>query len=161
MAMGGWSHRDAGGRWGTPMASTGVGHVLEFPTERGRIAVAEDVVAGIAGAALARCPGVVGTVPRGWREGLAGLLGTESQGRGVEVGSEDGTIVITVHIVVQYGVSMVDVARHVAAQVREAVQRALGETRVRVHVHIAGVRVPGEPGPSPGAGEERRTAPAR
>ncbi|ADU51042.1 protein of unknown function DUF322 [Thermaerobacter marianensis DSM 12885] len=125
--------------------------MLEFPTEHGRIAISDEVIAGIAGAALAECHGVAGTVPRGWRQGLAGLLGTDAHGRGVEVASAEGEgIDITVRIVVTYGVPIPEVARTVMRRVGEAVRRAVGEERVRVHVHVAGVRVP--PGALPGTG---------
>ena len=123
--------------------------MLEYRTEHGRIAIAEEVVAGIAGAALAGCAGVAGTVPRGWREGLAGLLGGESQGRGVEVAAgEEGGVVITVRIVVTYGAPIAQVARTVMDRVRDAVQRAVGEEKIRVNVHVAGVRVPPDRLPS-------------
>ncbi|HEY8552365.1 MAG TPA: Asp23/Gls24 family envelope stress response protein [Thermaerobacter sp.] len=125
--------------------------MLEFQTEHGRIAISEEVVAGIAGTALADCPGVVGTVPRGWRQGLAGLLGTDDHGRGVEVAAAaDQGIDVTVRIVVAYGVPIQEVARTVMRRVGDAVRRAVGEQRVRVHVHVAGVRVP--PGGLPRGG---------
>lgn len=123
--------------------------MLEFQTDHGRIAISDEVIAGIAGAALAQCEGVAGTVPRGWRQGLAGLLGTEGHGRGVEVAStEGGGLEITVRIVVAYGVPIPEVAGTVMRRIGEAVRRAVGEDRVRVHVHVAGVRVP--PGALPG-----------
>ncbi|QBS37776.1 Asp23/Gls24 family envelope stress response protein [Thermaerobacter sp. FW80] len=134
--------------------------MLEYPTDHGRIAISEEVVAGIAGAALADCPGVAGTVPRGWRQGLAGLLG-EDRGRGVEVTvADDQAIDVTVSIVVTYGVPIQEVARTVMRRVGEAVRRAVGEQRVRVHVHVAGVRVPagGAPGGG-GTGAARAGAP--
>ena len=156
----------------TPERGSGGLGLLEFDTEHGRIAISEDVIAGIAGAALAGCEGVVGTVPRGWRQGLAGLLGTEAHGRGVEVAAaEGGGLEVTVRIVVAYGVPIPEVARTVMRRVGEAVRRAVGEDRVRVHVHVAGVRVPagalpgagtgpGTSGQVPGPGGEGRRRPA-
>ncbi len=123
--------------------------LLEFQTDHGRIAISDEVIAGIAGTALAQCEGVVGTVPRGWRQGLAGLLGTEAHGRGVEVSAGDGGLELTVRIVVAYGVPIPEVARTVMRRVGEAVRRAVGEERVRVNVHVAGVRVPQGPLPGP------------
>ncbi|EKP93727.1 hypothetical protein ThesuDRAFT_00324 [Thermaerobacter subterraneus DSM 13965] len=123
--------------------------MLEFQTDHGRIAISDEVIAGIAGTALAQCEGVVGTVPRGWRQGLAGLLGTEAHGRGVEVSAGDGGLELTVRIVVAYGVPIPEVARTVMRRVGEAVRRAVGEERVRVNVHVAGVRVPQGPLPGP------------
>lgn len=120
--------------------------MVEFRTEYGRIVLADEVLAGIAGTVAAGCPGVAGLVPRGLREGLAGLLGGEQQGRGVEVTAADGTPVITVRIVVNYGVPIAEVARNVMARVREAVRRAIGEENIRVNVHVAGVRVAGDRG---------------
>lgn len=118
--------------------------MVEYRTPYGRIALADEVVAGIAGTVAAQCAGVAGMVPRGLRDGLAGLLGGEHHGRGVEVAVNDGTVVVTVRIVVIYGVPIADVAREVMARVREAVTRAIGDDNVRVNVYVAGVRLDGD-----------------
>lgn len=123
---------------------TGDGRVVEYRTPYGRIAVADDVVASIAGTVAVQCAGVAGLVPRGLREGLAGLLGGEHYGRGVDVAVSDGTVVVTVRIVVLYGVAIAEVAREVMSRVREAVVRAIGDDKVRVNVYVAGVRLDGD-----------------
>ncbi|PZN10525.1 MAG: Asp23/Gls24 family envelope stress response protein [Bacillota bacterium] len=115
--------------------------MVEYRTPYGRIALADEVVATIAGTAAVQCPGVAGMVPRGLREGLAGLLGGEHHGRGVEVATSDSTVVVTVRIAVVYGVAIAEVARDVMGRVREAVARAIGDDNVRVNVYVAGVRL--------------------
>lgn len=130
------------GRAAVPVGGdTGVGRVVEYRTPYGRIALADEVVATIAGTAAVQCPGVAGMVPRGLREGLAGLLGGEHHGRGVEVATSDSTVVVTVRIAVVYGVAIAEVARDVMGRVREAVARAIGDDNVRVNVYVAGVRL--------------------
>src|SRR5690606_1730940 len=116
----------------------------------GKIRVAEEVVALTAGMAAAECYGLVGMAPRTVQEGISGLLRREDMARGVSVRVDDDEAVIDLHVVVQYGVNISEVARNVMTQVKYQVETLCGLKVRQVNVHVRGVRVPDEAGPGPG-----------
>ena len=72
----------------------------EISAQLGRIQIANEVIAQIAGAAAMTVYGLVGMAARNMQEGLSELLGREQMSRGVEVrGGSDG-VILDLHVVV-------------------------------------------------------------
>jgi uncharacterized alkaline shock family protein YloU len=95
----------------------------------GRIEVAPEAIATIAGRAVLGCYGVVGMSAKTLRDGLAILLQQENPYRGVEVEFVDRyKIIIDLYVVIEYGVKF-------------AVEKALGLPVVQVNVHVQGLHV--------------------
>ncbi len=103
----------------------------------GRITIASDVVAQIVGHTVAECYGVVGTAARG-RVGR--LLTRDRLTQGVTVRQDDGRVAIGVHVVVEYGLNLAEVAATVRSRVRYEVERLTGLKVASVEVHIGDVR---------------------
>lgn len=122
----------------------------------GKVRVAEEVVALMAGMAAAECYGLVGMAPRTVQEGISGLLKREDMARGVSVRIEDEEAVIELHVVVQYGVNISQVSRNVMEQVKYAVETLCGLKVKQVNVHVRGVRVPEEA--APGSANDRESS---
>lgn len=107
----------------------------------GRVEVSPQAVASIARAALVECYGVVGLAPA--RRGAAVLsrLGRPDPLAGVEVRVVEGEIVLTLHIVVEYGVRISEVARNAMRSVAFAVEKALGMPVREVNVNVDGLHI--------------------
>jgi uncharacterized alkaline shock family protein YloU len=106
-------------------------------TQLGTIEVTPGAVATIASQAVLECYGVVGISSRG----LAEVLRREHRHQGVEVQLKDGSIVIDVYVIIEYGVRITTVAHNVMEGVRFAVEKALGVPVAQVNVHVQGLRV--------------------
>lgn len=113
----------------------------EVVTELGRIHLAEDVIATMAGVAATECYGIVGMAGSRIQDGIAELLGRENLAKGVHVTLEDDSVDIDLYIVVGYGTRISEIARNVTDKVRYVVESYTG-LRVRgVHIHVQGVKM--------------------
>jgi uncharacterized alkaline shock family protein YloU len=106
---------------------------LSVTTSRGTIAISRDVVAEIVGSTAARCYGVVG-LSSGSRVGR--ILRRE----GVTVDGDASGLRIELHVVVEHGLNLAEVAATVRSQVGYEVQRITGLTVQSVEVVIQDVR---------------------
>jgi uncharacterized alkaline shock family protein YloU len=104
----------------------------------GRITISSDAIAQIAARTVARCYGVGmaarGRVPR--------LLPRARERQGIEVSRDaDGNgVAIDLHVVVEHGLNLAEVAATIRSQVGYEVERLTGLTVASVDVHIDGVR---------------------
>lgn len=111
-------------------------------SQLGKVRIADEVIAAVAGAAAVSCYGLVGMAARNVQDGLSELLGQDQIDRGVRVRLDaDGSTVVDLFVVVQYGVNIAEVAENVKEQVRYQVERMLGLKVRAVNVHVQGVRV--------------------
>src|SRR5256885_4614797 len=93
-------------------------------TSLGRITIAGDAVAQIVGHTAAQCYGVVGMAARGGRVGR--LLARDPLRQGIAVtGGPDG-LAIDLHVVVEYGLNLAEVASTIRSQVSYEVERLTG-----------------------------------
>lgn len=122
-------------------------------TELGSISIAEEVIATVAGAAATECYGLVGMGAHGVQKGLAIFRWGEDVARGVQVKLDGDTVTIDLHVVVQYGVNIAQVAHNVMEQVKYAVEGHCGLEVAQVNVHVESVRVDTDGLPAPTAGE--------
>ena len=104
----------------------------------GRVSISTDAIAQIAAFVAYECYGVVGTAARGGRVGRL-LLGDAPE-RGIEVLQTDRGLVITLHVVVERGLNLSEVAATVRSRVAYEVGRQTGLDVVSVDVHIGDVR---------------------
>jgi len=118
----------------------------ELVTERGRTKVADNVVAKIAGIAAREIVGVfkLGSgVTRAFgsiRERVPGGKPNVAQGVTVEVGETQAAV--DLDIVVEYGVSIQDVAQAVRDNIIAAVERMTGLEVVEVNIAVDDIHLP-------------------
>jgi uncharacterized alkaline shock family protein YloU len=103
----------------------------------GRITIANDAIACIAARTVSRCYGVVGTsrarVPR--------VLARDRERQGVEIGRDGDAVSIGLHVVVEHGLNLAEVAGTIRSQVGYEVERLTGLQVSSVDVHIDDVKV--------------------
>ena len=115
--------------------------------EDGKITIAQNVVAKVAGMACREIPGVhsmgagVSRTFGALRERIPGSSGPSiTQGVGVEVGETQAAI--DLDIVVEYGVAVAELGRSVQRNVKQAVERMTGLHVVEVNVAVDDVHLP-------------------
>ncbi|MGN9793577.1 Asp23/Gls24 family envelope stress response protein [Streptomyces sp. OZ13] len=128
------------------------------PGSRGRTTIADVVVEKIAGMAARDVRGVY-ALGSGFarsmgsmRERMPGAGGGKSATRGVSVEVGELQAAIDLELVVDYGVSITDVAAAVRENVISAVERMAGREVVEVNIMVSDVKLPDEED----EGEERQ-----
>jgi uncharacterized alkaline shock family protein YloU len=118
------------------------------PAERGRTTIADGVVEKIAGLAARDVFGVhamgsgLSRTFGAMRERVPG--GTKSASRGVKAEVGEVQTALDLEIVVDYGVSISDIAREVRENVVGAVERMTGLEVVEVNIAVSDVKLPDE-----------------
>lgn len=103
------------------------------------IQIADDVVAVIAGVAVAEVPGVAG-MSGGFAGGITEVLsGKKNLAKGIKVDVGEKETRIDVNIIVEYGSRIPDVAFEIQNRVKKAVETMTGLKVVGVNVHVQGV----------------------
>jgi uncharacterized alkaline shock family protein YloU len=113
-----------------------VSHLAQS-SELGRITIAAEAIAQIVGHTAAECYGVVGMAGKGR---VARLLTRDKLTQGIEVTGRDGGLVLDLHVVVEYGLNLAEVAATVRSRVAYEVRRLTGLPVAAVEVHIEDVR---------------------
>ena len=107
-------------------------------SEVGRVAITGDAVAQIVGLTAAECYGVVGTKGAGK---LARFRRRGRTTRGIEVSGDERGVSIALHVVVEHGLNLAEVAATVRNRVAYEVGRMTGLEIASVEVHIEAVKV--------------------
>lgn len=108
----------------------------------GKISIADEVITALVSKVVSQCDGIVGMAPKHVLEGLTGLLYTEGLPRGIEVDVQANSDVrVTLHVIMEYGVQIPEVARKVMHRVRKTLEGALGLNVLEVNVHVHGLKL--------------------
>ena len=111
---------------------------MEVASPLGRVTIANGAVAQIVGHTAAECYGVVGMAGRGGRVGR--LLARDRLTQGIDVERADGGVAIDLHVVVEYGLNLAEVAATLRSRVAYEIERLTGLRVARVEVHIEDLR---------------------
>ncbi len=111
------------------------GH-LTAQSELGAIRIAADAIAQIVGHTAAECYGVVGMAGKG----LKRLLTRDKLTQGIDVSRTPEGLRVDLHVVVEYGLNLAEVAATVRSRVAYEIERLTGLPVAAVEVHIEDVR---------------------
>jgi uncharacterized alkaline shock family protein YloU len=109
---------------------------LARTTDLGRISVSTEAVAQVVGHVAAESYGIVGMSSRRFPR----LPGRTRLTDGIDVKSRDGGIEIDLHVIVEYGLNLAEVAATVRNRVAYEVERQTGLSVAAVEVRIEDVR---------------------
>ena len=117
----------------------------EFVWPEGKLAITEAALATVVSAAVLRCPGVVALGPPRLGDELVGFLRDSAQAREAahrepEVTVESGRCLVTVQVVLAFGVHIESVCREIVQAVGAELARSAGIPRSVVDVRVVGVR---------------------
>lgn len=114
---------------------------LSIKNEYGTITIENEVVARIAGMAALDCYGIVGMAAKNVKDGIFQLLKMESLTKGINLKVSEDSIVIDLHIIVEYGTNISAIADSIVSTVKYRVEDNIGLPVSEVNVFIEGVRV--------------------
>lgn len=110
-------------------------------TALGEIIISDDTLAKMAGYVATNCYGVVGMVYRNKKDGIASLLKRDKMAKGIKVTKEGDAIVISLHIMVEYGVNITAVSESIIKNVKYHINKCTGLDINDVRVNIESVRI--------------------
>jgi uncharacterized alkaline shock family protein YloU len=107
-------------------------------SELGRVAITEAALAQIVGLTAAECYGVVGMSSA---RRIGRLLARDRPGRGIDISGAPESLSIGLHVVVEHGLNLAEVASTVRNRVRYEVRRMTSLDVAAIEVHIEAVKV--------------------
>lgn len=112
-------------------------------TDLGSVIYHDGVLTEMVGRATTECYGVAGMASRSLQDGISAVLGQDSVARGVSVKTapDDSSLIITINIVIGYGVNIGEVARNIREKVNYIVTRNTGFAVSEINVNVRGVKV--------------------
>lgn len=110
-------------------------------TQIGEVIIDNEVIAKYAGSSAVESFGVVGMASVNVKDGFVNLLKKENISHGVNVLVEDNKILVDLHIIVAYGVSISAVADNLISSVKYKVEEFTGMEVEKIRVLVEGVRV--------------------
>ncbi len=113
----------------------------KMDTDLGKILVDDDVLAKYAGSAAVECFGVVGMASVNMKDGIVKLLKKDSIKHGVNVTIEDNKLIIGLHIIVAYEVSILAVSENLVDNVKYKVEEFTGMEVGKIIVCVEGVKL--------------------
>ena len=108
--------------------------------EDGTILISEEVICTIAAAAVMEVEGV-DTLNTNIGSDLAEMLGVKSLGKGIRLNVEENDVTIECSIVLSYGYDVIEVAKNVQQNVKNAVESMTGFHVRYVDVTVSAVAV--------------------
>ncbi len=114
----------------------------EMSTTLGKITIADDLIASIAGFAAVENYGIVGMNSKKASDSFVELFGKDNIRRGVKVTVvSPGVIDVDLFVTLVYGVSLPAVAQNAKSNVKYRVEEMTGVTVRAVNVHVENIRV--------------------
>lgn len=107
----------------------------------GQITISEDVLLKVAGYAALECYGIVAMSSKRAKDGFVEWLGKENLTKGVQINVTDEGIDIDLFIIVEYGISIVEVCNIIKSQVCYKIENMAGAKVRNVNISVEGIRV--------------------
>ena len=114
----------------------------EMSTTLGKITIADDLIASIAGYAAVENYGIVGMNSKKASDSFVELFGKDNMRRGVKVTIVSPEVIdVDLYVTLEYGVSLPAVAQNAKSNVKYRVEEMTGITVRAVNVHVENIRV--------------------
>ena len=113
----------------------------KISNDLGLITISEDVLLKVAGYAALECYGIVTMSSKRAKDGFVEWLGKENLTKGVQVNITEAGIDIDLFIIVEYGISIVEVCNIIKSQVCYKIENMTGAKVRRVNISVEGIRV--------------------
>jgi uncharacterized alkaline shock family protein YloU len=120
-------------------------HIFEMEQEEGglgKVEIAPEVIEVIAGIAASEVEGIA-QMRGNFATGVVERFGKKNHGKGVKVDLREEGVAIDIYCLIQFGVSIPNVAKKVQENVRQALFNMTGLEASEVNVHIVGIQFDG------------------
>lgn len=110
-------------------------------TGYGEVTIDNEVLAKVTGVTAVECYGIVGMAMVNVTSGIAKLLKGDSITKGISLKVEDNTILIELHIVIEYGVNIKAVTDNLISTLTYKLETFSGLDVGRINIFVEDVRV--------------------
>ena len=107
----------------------------------GKLHVANDVLADMAGHAALECYGVVGMVAPDVVDGIAKILPVSRLRRGITIGTSEAGVRVDLYVVIEYGTNIMTVSRNLVDAVTFVLKEQARVSIDAIEVHVMDVKV--------------------
>lgn len=115
---------------------------ISVTNEMGNVSISEDLIATIAGYATVENYGIVGMCARSAGDAIVELFGRENLQKGVLVEKvNDNQVDVSLHVALQYGVSLPAVSQNTKQNVRYRIEELTGVSVRDVNIFVESIRV--------------------
>ena len=114
---------------------------FSMDTHMGNISIDSEVIAQYAGSVAMECFGIVGMAGVNVKDGLVKLLKMDSMTRGIKVSLHNNKLILSFHVIVSYGVSILAVSDNLISNVKYKVEEFTGIGIEKINIFVEGVRV--------------------
>ena len=115
-------------------------YTIEMKDQAGKIIIADEVVAVIAGLAAMEVDGVASMAGNATKE-LISKLGVKSIAKGVKVEMAEESVTVYAALNLKYGYSIMDVSEKVQEKIKSTIESMTGLQVSDVNVRVAGVEI--------------------
>jgi uncharacterized alkaline shock family protein YloU len=118
-------------------------HVIDMKQQQttlGKVEISPEVIEVIASLAAAEVEGVA-TMRGNFATGVAEKLGRKSHGKGVKVDLGEDSISVDVYVVMNYGVSIPNVAEKIQDNIHQTLKTMTAIDLKSVNVHVVGIQL--------------------
>jgi uncharacterized alkaline shock family protein YloU len=113
----------------------------KIKNEYGFITISNEVIARVAGMAAMECYGIVGMAAKNVKDGFVQLLKKESLTKGIRLTINELSLIIDLHIIVEYGTNISAIGDTLVSTVKYRVEEYVGLPVERINIYVEGVRV--------------------
>ena len=112
--------------------------MIGFETSLGTVEISQEYFANLIGHAASECYGVAGMLNSPYQISIvrSRLLRRDNTDKGVRVRSEDGKLLVDIHIAVTYGVNISAIVKSIVHKVRYTVEESTGFPVAKVNVFV-------------------------
>jgi Uncharacterized protein conserved in bacteria len=111
----------------------------EHREDLGKIEISPEVIEIIAGLAAMEVAGIA-TMHGSFASGMVDKLSGRKYSKGVKVDLTDDGIIIDVHLTVNFGVSVPDVAENVQENIARALKKMTALDVEKINIHVVGIQ---------------------
>lgn len=109
-------------------------------TDLGKVEIAPEVIEVITGIAASEVEGLA-SMRGNFASGMVERFGGVSHTKGVKVDLTDEGILIDLHVVLKFGVSIPEVAQKLQTNIRQSLKNMTGLEVSEINVHVVGIQM--------------------
>ena len=110
--------------------------MIGFENTLGTVEITQEYFANLIGKAASECYGVAGMINSPYQGIKAVLSNRDNIDNGVRVRTEDGKLLVDIHIAVTYGVNIAAIVKSIVHKVRYTVEESTGFQVAKVNVFV-------------------------
>lgn len=110
--------------------------MIGYENPLGTVEICQEYFASLIGKAASECYGVVGMINSPYQGIMTVITNKELPDKGIHVRTQDGALIVDMHIAVMYGVNINAIVKSIIHKVRYTVEQCTGFQVSKVNVYV-------------------------